>query len=137
MLLKRFSGKLAVFCSDERFVKPALAYLNVELKVKECDIMAVPGGPAFIAEKDKNLVKNMKFLVKAHRVKEIFLFMHEDCGYYKDRYKEMEKNGLYEKQLVDLQGSFSGLKRMFKGIKVRCYYQSMARNGVLCNEFIS
>jgi len=60
-----FSGNLAVFCSDERFVAATLEFLRRELNMERCDLMVVAGGPAFIAQDEPNLMERLKLLINA------------------------------------------------------------------------
>ena len=49
----KFSGTLAVFCSDERFVKKTLEFAYKSFGIRNCDLMSVPGGPVFSKVQDK------------------------------------------------------------------------------------
>ena len=78
MAKNKFSGTLAVFCSDERFVKRTMEFAYKSLGTSICDMIAVPGGPVFIADKEKSLLDGLKFLVKkqltGYSVKCVFVF---------------------------------------------------------------
>jgi carbonic anhydrase len=78
-----FSGNLAVFCSDERFIESNLAFLRNSLKIKQSDLFSIPGGVAFIAKNESNLLDRLGILVEAHSITQIILISHSDCGYYK------------------------------------------------------
>ena len=106
----KFSGKLAIFCSDERFVKKTMEFASKVLGTRNCDLMASPGGPVFILNKDKNLLDGLKLLVEKHAIKKIALFAHYDCGYYKNKYKKFDEKELLKKQVEDVKYKFAQLK---------------------------
>jgi hypothetical protein len=39
-----FSGRLVIFCSDERFVTANLEFLKNHLKIERINLMVLPGG---------------------------------------------------------------------------------------------
>ena len=45
--------------------------------------MVLPGGPVFIVNDESNLLERLGILIKAHKIKQIILISHSDCGYYK------------------------------------------------------
>ena len=118
----KFSGKLAIYCSDERFVKATSVYLNKSLGVKRCDLLVVPGGAVFIVNKEKSLVDRLRLLVEAHKISSIILFAHVDCGYYKDRYKNSSSNVLMKKQVEDIKKCQLQLNKMFPQVVVKSFY---------------
>jgi len=118
----RFSGKLAVFCSDERFLGAVFEYLEKRLGIKRCDMMVVPGGPAFIVNGEKNLLDRMKLLVKNHSISEILLFSHFSCAYYENRYGNSESKKLFKRQLNDIKKCRRLLNKCFPGSAVRAFY---------------
>lgn len=113
-----FSGKLAIFCSDERFVEANLAFLKNSLKIKRCDLMVLPGGPVFIVNDESNLLERLRILIKAHKIKKIILISHADCGYYKISFGNYSGEEILKKQVDDIQKAIQKLKQLFKDISV-------------------
>lgn len=114
----RYSGNLAVFCSDERFAAATLEFLRRALNMERCDLMVVAGGPAFIAQGESNLMERMELLVTTHGVRRIALITHADCGYYKNRYRAVAEV-VWQKQLNDLQEAIQRLQNLYRGAEVR------------------
>jgi hypothetical protein len=98
-----FSGNLVVTCSDERFVTATLEFLKKDLSIDPFDLMAVAGGPAFLLQREPNLVERFDLLCDVHHIRAIFLFSHQDCGYYRSRNPGISSEELEEKILADLR----------------------------------
>ncbi len=117
-----FSGKLAIFCSDERFIKANLAFLENYLKIERSDLIVLPGGPEFIINDESNLLERLGILVKAHQIKQIILISHSDCGYYKKSFDNFSKEKILKKQLDDTKKAINRLKNLFDGISVDSFH---------------
>jgi carbonic anhydrase len=117
-----FSGNLAVFCSDERFIESNLAFLRNSLKIKQSDLFSIPGGVAFIAKNESNLLDRLGILVEAHSITQIILISHSDCGYYKIITGESSDEEILKIQLNDIQESIIKLRKIFKNISVEGFY---------------
>lgn len=118
----KFSAILAIFCSDERFIEPSVEFLRRHLKIKRCDLIVYPGGPQFVAGNEKDPIKRMKFLIKAHHISHIILISHTDCGYYKNLFPGLTGEKLYKQQASDIQKSAQILSSMFINISVESFY---------------
>ncbi len=95
-----FSGNMAVFCSDERFAGATLSFLENIFGNNRFDLVSVPGGPAFISKDEPVLMKHIELLIEEHKILNVILISHEDCGYYKKNYKSMpEKEKLNQQHL--------------------------------------
>jgi carbonic anhydrase len=119
---ENFSGRLASICSDERFVKPTLKFLDDELNIGSCDFIVIPGGPEFIANGEAGLMDRMDLLIKAHGIKEIVLISHEDCGYYNKCYSDCEKGLIEGKLLDDLKAGVKKLNESYPEIKISGFH---------------
>jgi len=113
-----FSGNLAVFCSDERFAGGTLEFLRRGLNLERCDLLVLPGGPAFLAEKNPAFVARLKFLVQHHHIKRIVLVTHADCGHYKDRERDIEPEALKARQCDEARAAAEMLEKAFPGVTV-------------------
>ncbi len=117
-----FSEKLAIFCSDERFIKANLAFLKNYLKIERSDLIVLPGGPEFIVNEESNLLDHLRMLVKVHQIKEIILISHSDCGYYNMSLGNSSKEEILKKQLDDVQKAINKLEKVFIGMKVYSFH---------------
>jgi hypothetical protein len=118
----KFSKRLAIFCSDERFIRPTIAFLEKSLEITSCDIMVLPGGPEFIAKGSVGIIKRLELLTDAHNIQEIILISHEDCGYYKRIFKNDHPDSLYERQVTDMNTAIKVLKASFPNTAIKGYY---------------
>jgi len=119
---ENFSGRLAIICSDERFVKPTLKFLDDELNIGSCDFIVIPGGPEFIANGEAGLMDRMDLLIKAHGINEIVLVSHEDCGYYNKCYSFSAKDNIDERLLDDLKTAVIKLNASYPEIKISGFH---------------
>lgn len=117
-----FSGILAIFCSDERFVEINLKFLRNSLKIKQFDLITIPGGPAFLVNNELNLLERLRILVEAHGIKQIILISHYDCGYYKKSIGDSSEEKILNKQMSDIRESLHIIKKIFKDISVKGFY---------------
>jgi len=113
-----FSGNLAIFCSDERYVGATSEFLRHGLNLERCDLLVLPGGPAFIAENNAGLMARVKFLLRHHRIKRIVLVTHADCGHYKERERELEPEALQTRQCDEARSAASHLEEACPGVLV-------------------
>lgn len=122
------SGNLAVFCSDERFASATFGLLRRRLNIERCDLIVVAGGVAFIPQMEQLLIERLKLLVKAHKIKQVALISHEDCGYYKQRWL----NNLKERQWDDLKETVHLLRQ--KGIQAKAFFAFVENAKVVFEE---
>jgi len=127
-----FSGNLAVFCSDERFVAATLEFLRRHLDIDRCDLMVVAGGPAFIPQNEAALMERLDLLIKAHEIKQVIIVAHEDCGYYKHRHRELQPEALERKQRDDLLAARKMLQA--KGIQARAFFAFVEDGDIVFEE---
>jgi hypothetical protein len=128
---KKFSGRLAVICSDERFIKPTLGFLEDELNFDSCDLMVLPGGPEFIANGEIGPLERLDLLVKAHGIKDIILISHEDCGYYNKCYNGSVKDSIDKKLIDDLKSAVIELENLYPEIKVSGFHCMISDRGTV------
>lgn len=126
-----FSGKLAIFCSDERFVKANLAFLKNYLKIKRSDLIVLPGGPEFIVNNKSNLLDRLTILVKAHQIEEIILISHSDCGYYNINFNSSSKEEILKKQFNDVQKAIHKLKKLFISITAYGFHAYLGDSSII------
>ncbi len=127
-----FSGKLAIFCSDERFVMATLEFLRRHLDIDRCDLMVVAGGPVFIPQNETALMERLDLLLKSHKIKEVILIAHDDCGYYKHRHKGHSPQMLKEKQREDLMAALKAFQA--RGIQAKAFFAFVDSGDVVFEE---
>ncbi len=127
-----FSGNLAIFCSDERFVEATIDFLKEDLEIKTCDLVVVAGGPVFIAQKESSLIERLELLINFHQIKKIILISHENCGYYKHFYPELSSQNLEKFQVEDLRKSLNFLKE--KGIEGYAFFAYTEKDQIFFRE---
>ncbi|MCD4669825.1 MAG: hypothetical protein K8S14_05215 [Actinomycetia bacterium] len=126
-----FTGRLAVFCSDERFVEANLTFLKDSLEIRRSDLMVLPGGPIFIINDEPDLLERLNILIKAHKIKQIILISHSDCSYYKINFNDLSKEEIFEKQMDDNKEAINKLERLFKDISVSAYHAQINDSKVI------
>ena len=93
----------AIYCSDGRFADHFDDFLHNGLRLARYDRVALPGGPACLADHPQghvdaqSAVDELHFLVKAHELKRVVLIAHEGCAFY------VKRLGLAERRMELLQ----------------------------------
>ena len=126
-----FSGRLVIFCSDERFVKANLEFLKNHLKIERINLMVLPGGPEFIVDIGPDLLERLKILVNARQTKQIILITHSDCGYYNIKFNDSSKDEILKIQLNDIHKAIQKLQEIFNGISVYGFHSYMGDPGII------
>jgi hypothetical protein len=81
----------AIYCSDGRMGAHFDDFLANGLKLPRYDRVALPGGPAALAEHPETKLEHaavadeLKFLVEVHGLKRIVLIQHQNCAFYTGR----------------------------------------------------
>lgn len=127
-----FSGNLAIFCSDERFVKATFEFLEEDLQVKTCDLLVIAGGPIFITQGEQNLIERLELLLNSHNIKTVLLISHENCGYYKHLYPNLSPLELKNLQFEDLKKALKFLKE--KNIEGKAFFAYVEGDQILFKE---
>ena len=82
----------AIYCSDGRMGELFDDFLQSGLKLPRYDRVALPGGPACLADHQQShvqtqgVVDELKFLIEVHEIKRIVLLAHEGCAFYATRF---------------------------------------------------
>jgi carbonic anhydrase len=119
---KEIAGKLAIFCSDERFIKVNLDFMKDSLSIGSCDLMVVPGGPAFIANDENEFMKRLGVLMEVHEIDEVILIAHSDCGYYNKYFSDISEEKKIERQIDDLKEAVIRLNKSYPGKSIQGFY---------------
>jgi hypothetical protein len=97
----------AIYCSDGRMGAHFDDFLSNGLKLPRYDRVALPGGPAALAEHPETKLEHaavadeLKFLVEVHGLQRIVLIQHQNCAFYTGRLN-LTGFGVERQQLADL-----------------------------------
>ncbi len=81
----------AIYCSDGRMGEHFDDFLQNGLELPRYDRIAMPGGPAALAEHAATRLEHaavadeLKFLVEVHGLDRIVLIQHQNCAFYTTR----------------------------------------------------
>ncbi len=81
----------AIYCSDGRIGEHFDDFLSSGLKLPRYDRVALPGGPAALAEHRETMLEHaavadeLRFLVDVHGLNRIVLIQHQNCAFYTHR----------------------------------------------------
>ncbi len=116
--INKFYGNLVIFCSDERFVEATIEFIKKH--TKRADFFVIAGGTAFWCLNEKENINRLRFLIEKHKIKNIYVFAHQDCGFYKYLYPELTQQEIFYIQISDLIFFKEKIKKEFKQIKKVC-----------------
>jgi hypothetical protein len=81
----------AIYCSDGRLGEHFDDFIVNGLKLPRYDRLALPGGPAALAEHPETKLEHaavadeLKFLVEVHGLNRVVLIQHQNCAFYTKR----------------------------------------------------
>lgn len=81
----------AIYCSDGRMGEHFDDFLLHGLKLPRYDRVALPGGPAALAEHPQTKLEHaavadeLRFLVEVHGLDRVVLIQHQNCAFYTGR----------------------------------------------------
>lgn len=127
---------VAVYCSDGRFGEQVDDLLQQGLSLPRYDRLAVPGGPACLADhfatyRDAEvMLSNLRFLVEAHELQRVVLIAHEGCAFYTHRLK-IPPMQLHQQQQEDMAKAVEKTRGLAHRITVDAYYAHRRGDGVV------
>jgi hypothetical protein len=119
-------GAAAVYCSDGRYGDQIDEFLHRGLALPRYDRVAVPGGPAALAEhmiamrERAAMERQVKFLVEAHGLRRVVLIAHQDCAFY--RLVRIRAGSLEQQQVDDLARAAGRIRESAPGVAVDAYF---------------
>jgi hypothetical protein len=119
-------GAAAVYCSDGRYGDQIDEFLHAGLGFPRYDRVAVPGGPASLADhmivmrERAALERQVKFLVEAHELRRVVLIAHQDCAFY--RLVRVRAGSLEQQQVDDLARAAGRIREFAPGVAVDAYF---------------
>ncbi len=125
----------AIYCSDGRVGEHFDDFLQNGLKLPRYDRVALPGGPACLADhaqvhfQAQGVVDELKFLIEVHGLKRAVLIAHEGCAFYTARL-ELKDRRLELVQRADLVRAAASVRRVTGLDAVEAYYAHHAGGGI-------
>ena len=125
----------AIYCSDGRMGEQFDDFLQSGLKLPRYDRVALPGGPACLADHQQShvqtqgVVDELKFLIEVHELKRIVLLAHEGCAFYATRL-ELRDRRLELLQQADLIRAAAFVRRITGVDVVEAYFARLGDDGV-------
>jgi hypothetical protein len=119
-------GALALYCSDGRWGKAFDEFCHNHLMIPRYDRLAVPGGPAWLANAEENDAfhatarDHLDFLVRVHELEQVVLITHYGCAYYGHRLNKPPRDCL-QAQRDDVRAAAETLRRWYPKIAVESY----------------
>lgn len=117
----------AIYCSDGRVGEHFDDFLQTGLKLPRYDRVALPGGPACLADhqqahvQTQGVVDELKFLIDVHGLRRIVLLAHEGCAFYATRL-ELKDRRLELLQRADLIRAAAFVRRITGIEAVEAYF---------------
>ena len=118
-------GAAAIYCSDGRFGDQIDEFLHRGLGFPRYDRVAVPGGPASLADhmvamrERAALERQVKFLIEAHELRRVVLIAHQDCAFYR---LVRLRGSLEQQQVDDLARAEDRIRSFAPGVAVESYF---------------
>src|SRR5215208_3640206 len=107
----------AIYCSDGRMGEHFDDFLMNGLKLPRYDRLALPGGPAALAEHPETKLEHaavadeLKFLIEVHGLKRVVLIQHQNCAFYTGRL-QLEGFAVERTQLEDLASAAQFVRKV-------------------------
>jgi len=126
----------AIYCSDGRMGEQFDDFLQSGLKLPRYDRVALPGGPACLADhpqahvQTQGVIDELKFLIDVHGLKRIVLLAHEGCAFYATRL-ELKDRRLELSQQADLIRAAAFVRRITGIDAVEAYFACPGDGGVV------
>jgi len=131
----------AVYCSDGRFGEQFDDFLHNSLGLPRYDRVAIPGGPACLAEhfatyrQGDAVVVQLEFLINVHQVKRVILIAHEACAFY-TQLLQISPLGLKQQQLEDIAKAANRVQQFASNLVVETYFAHMQNNHVIFERIV-
>ncbi|HEV2295696.1 MAG TPA: carbonic anhydrase [Tepidisphaeraceae bacterium] len=117
----------AIYCSDGRLGEHFDDFLTQGLKLPRYDRLALPGGPAALAEHAATTLEHaavadeLKFLVEVHGLDRVVLIQHQNCAFYTNRLKLSGFN-VEQQQRDDLRAAAEFVRKVTGVQHIEAYF---------------
>ena len=118
---------VVIYCSDGRFGEQIDEFLQQKLQLPRYNRLAVPGGPACLAEHcsayrhDEGVMEFLKFLISVHQIRRVVLIAHQNCAFYLD-YLKVHSIDILERQRDDLRRAVRRVQTIAPNAVVESYF---------------
>lgn len=117
----------AIYCSDGRMGEHFDDFLQNGLKLPRYDRLALPGGPAALAEHPETKLEHdavadeLKFLIEVHGLERVVLIQHQGCAFYAGRLN-LAVADAEEHQRIDLARAAEFVRRVTGVDRIESYF---------------
>jgi hypothetical protein len=117
----------AIYCSDGRLGEHFDDFLTQGLKLPRYDRLALPGGPAALAEHPETSLEHaavadeLKFLVEVHGLDRVVLIQHQNCAFYTNRLK-LSGFDVEHQQREDLRSAAAFVRKVTGVTRIETYF---------------
>lgn len=117
----------AIYCSDGRLGEQFDDFLTRGLKLPRYDRLALPGGPAALAEHPETSLEHaavadeLKFLVEVHGLDRVVLIQHQNCAFYTNRLK-LSGFDVEQQQRDDLRSAAAFVRKVTGVERIETYF---------------
>ncbi|MFN3383773.1 MAG: carbonic anhydrase [Archaeoglobaceae archaeon] len=108
---------LVIACMDYRFQAPMYAWLNDIGLEGRYDLICFPGASK---ELDQKILDLVRLAVELHKIREVYVVHHEDCGAY--RLAGFQKEQELHAQLEDMKKAKKRILERYPQLKVRLWF---------------
>lgn len=114
---------LVITCIDWRFWPAIFRFVKERLKIKNFDVLTLPGSSYnFKTKRKKQVLSDIALSFKLHQIKHVLIFNHKDCG----AYAESRAFGNQDKEIKahsnDLKRASREIKKKFPALGVELYW---------------
>ena len=125
----------AIYCSDGRLGEHFDDFLQNGLKLPRYDRVALPGGPATLAEHPQTRLEHaavadeLKFLVEVHGLDRIVLIQHQNCAFYTGRLG-LSGFAVEQQQRADVKAAADFVREVTKVDRIEAYFARQMHGAV-------
>ena len=129
----------ALYCSDGRVGEHFDDFLQNGLALPRYDRVALPGGPACLADyaeagaAEQGTLAELRFLIEAHELTRIVLIQHEGCAFYRMRLRVREQS-MEQLQKADLVRAAYRIRDATALEKIDGYFARRTPQGVVMEQ---
>ena len=117
----------AIYCSDGRMGEHFDDFLQNGLRLPRYDRLALPGGPAALAEHPQTRLEHaavadeLNFLVEVHGLDRVVLIQHQNCAFYTGRLG-LSGFSVEQQQRADLKAARDFVREVTKVGRIETYF---------------
>ncbi len=138
-LNKTASDTLVIHCADSRFQNAFRLFISKELQIENYIPLIIGGGVGpfalhkFSSINSKILIDQLELFIGKTGIKQVCLFNHQDCKWYKD-VMNCESDKIIIKQQSDLKNLSNFIKSNFKDVDVKSFWTILENEEIIFKE---